>query len=71
MYAESIDTVGTVGRWEVSPNAVNSVPREAALEIDIRDIDADRRDRLVADVLEAAKKVAERRKVRDHGARGD
>ncbi|KAK2078866.1 hypothetical protein QBZ16_002556 [Prototheca wickerhamii] len=64
LATESIDTVGTVGRWEVSPNAVNSVPREAALEIDIRDIDADRRDRLVADVLEAAKKVAERRKVR-------
>ena len=32
----AIDTVGTTGRWEVVPNAVNSVPREATLEIDIR-----------------------------------
>lgn len=55
--------MGTVGRWEISPNAVNSVPRAAALEIDVRDIDASRRDKLVADILEQAKEIAERRKV--------
>ena len=30
------DSVATAGRWAVAPNAVNSVPREATLEIDIR-----------------------------------
>ena len=25
--------MGTTGRWEVSPNAVNSVPRVATLEV--------------------------------------
>ena len=35
----ALDTVGTTGVLELSPNTVNSVPREAHLEIDIRDID--------------------------------
>ncbi|KAL6767627.1 hypothetical protein ACKKBF_B35990 [Auxenochlorella protothecoides x Auxenochlorella symbiontica] len=60
----SEDTVGTVGRWEVSPNAVNSVPREAALEVDVRDVDADRRDGVVAEVLAEAARIAEARRVR-------
>lgn len=59
-----IDTVGTTGRWEVAPNAVNSVPREAILEIDIRDIDGTRRDSVVEAVRNEAQAVAERRKVR-------
>lgn len=56
--------MGTVGRWEVSPNAVNSVPREAALEVDVRDVDADRRDGVVAEVLAEAARIAEARRVR-------
>ncbi len=43
--------VGTTGLFEIGPNTVNSVPREAKLEIDIRDIDKDRRDATVASVL--------------------
>ncbi|KAK9863318.1 hypothetical protein WJX84_005606 [Apatococcus fuscideae] len=58
------DTVGTVGRWDLSPNTVNSVPREAALEIDIRDIDGSRRDKVVTTITEAAAAIAKRRKVR-------
>lgn len=60
----AIDTVGTTGRWEIAPNAVNSVPREAVLEIDIRDIDGDRRDRVVAAVKAEAQRIAENRAVR-------
>lgn len=60
----AIDTVGTVGYWDVKPNAVNSVPREALLEIDIRDIDGPRRDSVVAALREEAARIAERRKVR-------
>lgn len=40
------------GLFEIGPNTVNSVPREAKLEIDIRDINATRRDAIVASVLQ-------------------
>ncbi|KXZ51996.1 hypothetical protein GPECTOR_10g1018 [Gonium pectorale] len=60
----SVDTVGTTGTFEISPGAINSVPREARLAIDIRDIDGPRRDSVVAAVLESAREIAERRKVR-------
>lgn len=46
----AVDAVGTTGFWEVSPNAVNSVPRGARLEIDVRDIDGPRRDATVASI---------------------
>ncbi|EIE18838.1 N-carbamyl-L-amino acid amidohydrolase [Coccomyxa subellipsoidea C-169] len=60
----AIDAVGTTGLFEIGPNTVNSVPREAKLEIDIRDIDAARRDAIVASVLKTVEEVAARRKVR-------
>ncbi|KAG2501988.1 hypothetical protein HYH03_000484 [Edaphochlamys debaryana] len=60
----SVDTVGTTGTFEIAPGAINSVPRDARLAIDIRDIDGPRRDRVVAAVLASAKEIAERRKVR-------
>lgn len=60
------DTVATVGRWEVRPNAVNSVPREAILEIDVRDIDEARRDAVVASIENRARAIAASRKVEVH-----
>jgi len=42
-----IDTVATVGVCEVFPGAVNSIPSRVRLETDIRDTDADRRDRVL------------------------
>ncbi|CAL8463817.1 g3351 [Coccomyxa elongata] len=60
----AIDAVGTTGLFEIGPNTVNSVPREAKLEIDIRDINKDRRDAIVASVLKTVEEVAKRRKVR-------
>ena len=59
----SEDTVGTVGSWRVEPNAVNSVPRVVELGIDIRDINASRRDGVVAGITADAKDIAARRKV--------
>ncbi|PNH09430.1 N-carbamoyl-L-amino acid hydrolase [Tetrabaena socialis] len=58
------DTVGTTGTFEVSPGAINSVPREARLAIDIRDTDGPRRDSVVEGVLASAADIAHRRKVR-------
>lgn len=66
LNAGSNDTVGTTGRWEISPNAVNSVPRQALLEIDIRDINGKRRDAILGDITQEAKIIAARRKCRVH-----
>jgi ureidoglycolate amidohydrolase len=57
------DAVGTVGRWVIEPNAINSVPSQAKLEIDVRDIEEDRRDEVVDFVLTDAQQIASRRKV--------
>lgn len=51
MATGAIDAVGTTGFFQIGPNTVNSIPREAKLEIDIRDIDAARRDATVKRVL--------------------
>ena len=59
----SRDIVGTVGKWKISPGAINSVPRSAELEIDIRDPDPDRRSKVILRVKEAAEKIASRRGV--------
>ncbi|KAF5836954.1 N-carbamyl-L-amino acid amidohydrolase [Dunaliella salina] len=61
--ANSEDAVGTTGIFEIKPGAINSVPREAKLGIDIRDISEERRDAVVQRVLKAAEEVAARRKV--------
>jgi ureidoglycolate amidohydrolase len=59
----SHDIVGTVGKWKISPGAINSVPRSAELEIDIRDPDPDRRSKVIHQVKEAAERIASRRGV--------
>jgi len=58
-----IDTVATTGRWEISPNAVNSVPSKASIEIDVRDVDQQRRDALVKSIKTEAASIAEKRGV--------
>lgn len=57
------DTVGTTGSWHVLSNNINSVPREAKIEIDIRDINLDRRDAVVESVHDKVKSVAKKRGV--------
>ena len=52
------------GQWVIlETNAVNSVPRVASLEIDVRDIDLKRRDGVLKQIERAAKSIAARRKV--------
>ena len=60
----AMDTVATSGRWEVGPNAINSVPRDAALEIDVRDVDFVRRDAVVNEIKSKATEIAKKRKVK-------
>lgn len=59
-----IDTVGTVGVCQVFPGAVNSVPSRANLEIDVRDINLERRDGVLQAVRAAGETIAARRGVK-------
>ncbi|HSJ74529.1 MAG TPA: hypothetical protein VK904_09440 [Miltoncostaeaceae bacterium] len=45
--------MGTVGLLAVEPEAVNSIPRRAGMDIDLRDMDAARRDALLERVRAA------------------
>jgi len=57
----AIDTVATVGVCEVFPGAINSVPSRVRLEIDVRDTDATRRDRVLEAIRLACDQVASHR----------
>ena len=57
----SRDTVATCGLVQVSPGAVNSIPRQVRLEIDVRDVDQARRDSVLAVIHTAAQEAAARR----------
>jgi hydantoinase/carbamoylase family amidase len=54
-------TVGTVGVLRVRPGAINVVPGEVELDIDVRDSDLAAREQVVAAVIDAARSIAERR----------
>lgn len=55
----SPDTVGTVGVLDVHPRAVNSIPRDVLLEIDVRDIDGPRRDRVLERITQKAQQFGD------------
>ena len=55
------DSVATVGVFALRPGAVNSVPREASLTVDVRDVSGARRDRMLGRIREAAKSRARER----------
>jgi N-carbamoyl-L-amino-acid hydrolase len=57
------ETVGTVGVLDVYPRAVNSIPRDAMLEIDVRDMDGPRRDRVLKRIRESADRFGRERGV--------
>jgi N-carbamoyl-L-amino-acid hydrolase len=59
----SSDTVATVGTCAVFPGAVNSVPSRVVLQLDIRDTDCDRRERVMQSVRRDYAEIAARRGV--------
>ena len=59
----SIDTVATTGVCELFPGAINSVPSRTRLDVDVRDIDEGRRDRVLVDITRACDTIAARRSV--------
>jgi ureidoglycolate amidohydrolase len=56
--------VATTGTWEIFPNAINSVPCEAMLEIDLRDTCLETRQRSFMLMHQAAAEIAVRRGVK-------
>jgi N-carbamoyl-L-amino-acid hydrolase len=59
----SPDTVGTTGVFRIEPDAVNSVPCRALLEIDVRDTKVATRDAALKQIETAAKEICQRREV--------
>ena len=57
------DTVATAGVCDVFPGAINSIPSRVRLELDVRDIDAARRDTVLAAIDRTCEQVATRRGV--------
>ncbi len=63
LQSASPDLVATVGKMEVHPGAVNSIPRRVRFTLDLRDIDGANRDRVLAEILDQTNSIAARRKV--------
>jgi ureidoglycolate amidohydrolase len=57
------ESVATVGRLQVHPGLVNSIARDVLMEVDVRDIDRDRRDRVFAHIRRAADECGAGRQV--------
>ena len=63
LYSPSSDTVGTVGKVEVHPGAINSIPNHTLIEIDFRDTDLIARDHALAQIKSIAETICQRRGV--------
>jgi N-carbamoyl-L-amino-acid hydrolase len=59
----SIDTCGTVGKCQIYPGAVNSIPSRVEMDVDIRDTDEQRRNRVLREIEQACGQVAANRKL--------
>ena len=59
----AIDTVATVGVFDVFPGAVNSIPNRVRITLDIRDTDLARRDGVMHTIEGATQSISANRKV--------
>lgn len=59
----SHDSVATTGLLQVHPGAVNSIPSEVLMEIDIRDTHQHTRDQMVKDIYAEVQRSTARRKI--------
>jgi N-carbamoyl-L-amino-acid hydrolase len=53
------DSVATTGVLDVHPRAINSIPSHTCLEIDVRDILVERRDKLLAEIVQHARSIGD------------
>jgi ureidoglycolate amidohydrolase len=58
-----IDTVATTGICEVFPGAVNSVPSRVRLEVDVRDVEGERRNVVLGLIDQASQTISKKRGV--------
>ena len=63
LTAGTVDTVATVGTVTVHPGAINSVPRNVQLGLDLRDIDPLRRETVMEAIRHACRGIKSRRGV--------
>ncbi|SFZ89349.1 N-carbamoyl-L-amino-acid hydrolase [Flaviramulus basaltis] len=62
--SNSDDTVGTTGIFDILPRAVNSIPKEAYLEIDLRDTNIETRDKALSDLKQEIAEICEKRNIK-------
>jgi N-carbamoyl-L-amino-acid hydrolase len=60
----SPDSVATVGTLRVEPGAVNGIPSRTTLDVDIRDVDPEPRDRMVAAIRATVDRITTARGLR-------
>ena len=60
------DTVATVGQLDVHPNAINSIPSDVTMGIDVRDVDEERRDRVLGAIMDAGKRIGAKLALETH-----
>jgi len=58
------DSVATTGVLDVFPRAINSIPSRSVLEIDIRDVQLERRDKIFDEIRIRAEQIGERHQQR-------
>jgi N-carbamoyl-L-amino-acid hydrolase len=63
LTTQEIDTCATVGKCEIFPGAVNSIPSKVLLEADVRDINENRRNHVLSEIRRACSEVAAARGV--------
>lgn len=51
----------TIGRLDVSPNSITTIPGQVDLVLDLRDVDNERQRQAAADVVRGAKQICDRR----------
>ena len=59
----SEDTVATTGIFDILPRAVNSIPKEAYLEIDLRDTNIETRNKALSDLQNEIATICKRRNI--------
>ncbi len=59
-------TRATVGRLDVYPNSITTIPGKVTLTVDVRDVDSDRQRETTADIVQRARYICGRRGVRLH-----
>ncbi|HEY3688526.1 MAG TPA: Zn-dependent hydrolase [Streptosporangiaceae bacterium] len=56
-------TRATVGRLDIAPGSITTIPGEARMSVDVRDVDADRQRGTAAEIVRRVQAVCDRRRV--------